>query len=91
MDEDLQITGEQADKELCNEIIHYGDADVEEINDSCLPSNNKVLNALDILHRRLMYQGSDMNRFFGLESKMMENMAKSFKQQTLENLFKTTQ
>ena len=38
-----------------------------------------------------MNQVSDMNRLFGLERKMMENMAKSFKQQSLENFFKTTE
>ena len=51
------------------------------------PNQQEVLNALDILHRRLMYQGSDMNRFFDLEREMMENMAKSLKQQTLEKKF----
>ena len=29
-----------------------------------------------------------MNRFFGLDMKMMENMAKSFKQLTFENFLK---
>ena len=91
MHDDLQITGEQTDEELCNEVAQSGDFDVEEINDPCPPSNRKVLNALDILRRRLMYQGSDINRFYGLEREMMENMAKSFKQQTLEDFLKTTE
>ena len=88
MDDDLQITGVQTDEELCNEVAQSGDADVEEINDPCPPSNKEVLNALGILRRQLMYQGSDTNRFFGLEREMMENKAKSFKQQTLDIFFK---
>ena len=32
-----------------------------------------------------------MNGFFGLDRKMMENMAKSFKQLTFENFFKATE
>ena len=91
MHDNLQITGKQTDEELCNEVAQSGDADVEEINDTCPPSNKKVLNAPGILHRQLMYQGSDMNRFFVLEREMMENKAKSFTQLTLKNFFKTTE
>ena len=39
MDDDLQITGEQTDKELGNEVAQSGDADVEEIN--CVPQATK--------------------------------------------------
>ena len=91
MDDDLEIIGEQTDEELCNKVAQFGNTDVEEINDPCPLSNKKVLNDLDIMRRQLMYHDSDMNRFFGLEREMMENMAKSLKQQTLEKFFKTTE
>ena len=47
MDDDLQITEEWTDEELCNEIAQSRDADVEEINYLWPPSNKEVLNVLD--------------------------------------------
>ena len=41
MDDDLEITGEQTDENLCNEVAQSGDADVEEINDLCSPTNKR--------------------------------------------------
>ena len=66
MDENLEITGEQTDKKLCANVVQSMDFDVknvEEINNDPFPPNNKaVVNALNLIHQQLMYQGGDMNR-----------------------------
>ena len=50
MDDDLQVTGEQTDKELCKEAQQCSDAYVEAIdNDPCPLGNKEVLDDLSII------------------------------------------
>ena len=52
-------------------------------NDHPPPPNNKdVLNALEVICRRMIYQGADMDTFFRLEREMLESMSKNLKQKT---------
>ena len=52
MDDDLQVTGEQTDEELCMEVQQCSDADVEAMDsDPSPPSNKEVLNTLSIICR----------------------------------------
>ena len=92
MDNDLQVTEEQIDEELCVQVWQCNDADVEAIaNDPSSPSNKEVLNALSIIHQQLIHQGGDLNTFTSLEREMMENISANLKQQTLEKFFKATE
>ena len=51
------------------------------------PENKEVLHALDIIRRRLQFEGENMDTFLRLEEKMQDSMQNNIKQTTIAQYF----
>ena len=91
IDDNVQVSGEQTDKELCSEVRAQA-SDVEiidtEINEPPPPPSNKeVLNAFAVIRRQLTSQETDMGKFFVLEREVLDSMSKNVTQKTLNSFW----
>ena len=91
IDDNVQVSGEQTDEELCSEVRAQA-SNVEiidtEINEPPPPPSNKeVLNALAVIRRQLTLQETDMEKFFTLEREVLDSMSKNVTQKTLNSFW----
>ena len=81
VDEHVEVACVQDDADICEEILQSkqqqqkdDDINREDVADTITltpPMNKEVLDALDVIRRRLQYQGANMDTFFQLEKEVL--------------------